>query len=444
MKWLKRIGIPVGVLVLILAIVPFFVSLNDYIPQIERAASERLREPVRIEKLSLALLPLPHLTVNGVAVGKSDMLTVGKVVVTPDLWSLLGTPKVIRSIEVEKLVATQQAIDRIPVWTKSDPKEPAAIRVGSVKLDDAVVKLDRASFGPFDARLKLSDGGDLESASIATQDAKLSAVVKPDGEKLLIDANAKAWKLPAGPAVLFDELHVKGVATRKDATFDEVRAKLYGGAVAGKASIGWEKGLQLKGSFDVTQVEVGALLRVLGRPPSLSGRLTAKPVFSANAQRPEEIASVLRLATPFEVHGGVLHGMDIAKAATSFISKEAAKGGETRFDRLSGHFALDRGTRRLTKLNIASGSLAADGNVTISPRDELSGRVNAKLSTASLGSAAIALNVAGTLDSPLVYPTGGTVAGAAVGTAILGPAGTGIGAKVGQWAEGLFGGGAKK
>jgi phage tail tape-measure protein len=53
---------------------------------------------------------------------------------------------------------------------------------------------------------------------------------------------------------------------------------------------------------------------------------------------------------------------------------------------------------------------------------------------------AVPLNVSGTLESPVLYPTGGTVAGAAAGTAVLGPVvGTAVGAKVGQWIENLFG-----
>jgi hypothetical protein len=56
-------------------------------------------------------------------------------------------------------------------------------------------------------------------------------------------------------------------------------------------------------------------------------------------------------------------------------------------------------------------------------------------------SANVPLNVTGTVDSPLLFPTGGTVAGAAPGTAILGPGlGTSVGVKVGGWAESLFGG----
>ena len=113
--------------------------------------------------------------------------------------------------------------------------------------------------------------------------------------------------------------------------------------------------------------------------------------------------------------------------------------GETHFEQLSGHLVMDRGTYRFTQLNIASGSLSADGAVTISPKQELSGKINANVKAAKLASASVPLNVTGTVQSPLLYPTGGTIAGAAVGTAILGPAGTGVGAKVGQWAEGLFG-----
>jgi hypothetical protein len=58
----------------------------------------------------------------------------------------------------------------------------------------------------------------------------------------------------------------------------------------------------------------------------------------------------------------------------------------------------------------------------------------------TVATGAVPLNVAGTLESPWLYPTGGTVAGAAAGTAVLGPGiGTAVGARVGQWTEGLFG-----
>jgi uncharacterized protein involved in outer membrane biogenesis len=390
-------------------------------------------------------LPLPHLTVSGITVGKTEDIKVGKVTVTPDLWSLLEATKVIKSIEIDGLVLTQKAIDKIPAWLPpvakpGQPSQPPAFRLETIKLDDAVIKLQKATFGPFDARVTLSNEGNFESASIVTRDSQLKVLVKPERSNYLIDASAKAWKLPVGPAIHFDELVVKGVANPKGASISELSAKLYGGTVRGKMTVGWQKGLQLKGSATVSQVEIGPLLKALGKPESVTGRLNARPVFSASAASPGQILDAQQLETPFAVQGGILHGVDIRRAATSLISQDGGKGGETRFDKLSGQLNIDRGTRRLTRLDIVSGSLSADGNVTISPQDELSGRLNTSIKAASVAAVSVPLNVSGTLESPLLYPTGGTVAGAAAGTAVLGPGfGTALGARVGQWAENLFG-----
>lgn len=446
MKWLRIGGILLLVLIAALAAIPFFVSLDDYIPVLEKALSARLNEPVKIGSLRAAGLPLPHATVTGITVGQTDDIKVGKVTVTPDLWSLASATRVVRSIEIDGLVLTQNAIDKIPVWAKSDVKpgtsaEPPAVKVLSIRLDDAVVKLQQITFGPFDARLSLDADGNPESASVVTRDGNLRAYIQPQKSGYLIDATAKSWKPPMGPAIHFDELIIKGAATLKDANLGDIRAKLYGGSVSGKLLASWDKGVQLKGNAEISQVEIAPLLKALGRTATFSGRMTARPLeFSASAGRADQLAGALRLQTPFEVENGVLHGVDIRKAATSLVSRDGGKGGETRFERLSGHFALDRGTRRLTRLDAASGSLSATGNVTVTPGDALSGRVNTTIAAISVASASVPLNVSGSVDSPLLLPTGGTVAGAAVGTAILGPGiGTSVGAKVGQWTEGLLG-----
>ncbi len=440
MKWLKRVAIVMGLLLVVLAAVPFFLSLSDYIPRIEKEASEKLGEAVKIKNLSASALPLPHLTIDGITVGKAGEFTVGKVTVTPDLFSLFSPVKVISSIRIDTLLLTQKAIDKIPGWIKpkgAGPSQPQ-VMVRSLILEDAMIKLDKASFGPFAVHLELNARGEPENASVTTKDGKLKAFIKPDNSNYLIDVSAKAWTLPAGPAILFDELTIKGVATLNDANLSQLNARLYGGTVNGKAAIGWQKGLQLKGNFTISQVELKPLVPLLAPGKRMSGKFSAKPVFSASAPAASQLVNALRLETPFEVHDGVLYGVDIEKAAASMITRES--GGETRFEQLSGHLAMERGTQRFTDLKIASGALAASGNVSISPKKELSGRINAEVSAAKLASASVPLNVTGTVDSPMLLPTGATMAGAAVGTAILGPGvGTAIGAKVGGWAEGLFG-----
>ncbi|MDP1537782.1 MAG: AsmA family protein [Burkholderiales bacterium] len=445
MKWLKRLVLLLVVLVAVLAVVPFFVSVDDYRPQIEQMLADKIKEPVRLKSLRLAGLPLPHVVVDGVEIGKADV-KVGKIAITPDLWSLLTANKIIRSVKITGLVINQRALDRIPLWTRTDPKAKPAdftVSVQTVQLDDALLQLQNASFGPFDARVTIAASGAPERADITARDGKFKATVTPVGEKFNIDVQAKGWRLPAGPPILFDELLVRGIATLNDANLGEVRARLYGGTVAGKTSMAWKKGLQLQGDYTVSDVELRDLVPLFSPKTRVSGRLTARPVFSASAASAGNIADALKLNTPFNVRDGVLQGIDIQKAATNLIQKDSS--GETRFDTLSGNFAMDRGNQRITHLKVVSGVLAADGNVTIAPNKNLSGRINAQVRAGTMTAATVPLNVSGTLDSPLLLPTGASMAGAAVGTAILGPGvGTSVGAKVGTWAESLFGGDKKK
>ncbi len=285
MKWLKRVAIVLGLLLAILAVLPFFLSLDDYIPRIEKEASAKLKEPVKIGSLRAAGLPLPHLVITSIVVGKTGDLKVGKVTVTPDLLSLLGPVKVIRTLEIDSLVLTQKAVDRIPEWTKPEAGKPASAQpqvvVQSIRLDNALIKLDKISFGPFDARLSLNSKGEPEDASVTTRDGKLKVSIKPEKSKYLLDVSAKSWTLPAGPAILFDELTMKGVATLNDANLTQIKARLYGGTVTGKADIGWQKGLQLKGNFTIHEVELKPLVPLLAPGKRMSGKFNAKPVFSA-------------------------------------------------------------------------------------------------------------------------------------------------------------------
>jgi len=203
--------------------------------------------------------------------------------------------------------------------------------------------------------------------------------------------------------------------------------------------VSWQKGVRLKGNATINQVEVRPLLQALNRPPRMGGKLNAKPVFYANAVNGGQLLKALHLETSFDVQDGVLRGVDIEKSATS-IFRDKNPSAETRFDEMSGHLVLDRGTRNFTKLKIAAGSLSANGRVTVSPEDELSGRINTNIDSGKLAVASMPLNVSGTVDSPVLLPPAGVAAGAAVGTAILGPAGTAIGTAIGAKLEQLFGG----
>ena len=453
MKWLKRISIALVLLLVLALALPFFITLDDYIPQIEKAATDRLHEPISITSIRFAALPVPHVTIAGITVGKSKDVEVGKVTVTPDIFSLWQPIRVIKRIEIDTLTLTQQGVSKMPHWVdslkeESDGAGPPLFRVEGIQLSNAQVTIGNTGFGPFDAHVSLNSMGEPVEAAITTQDGKLKALIKPDLAKspdqpvYFIEASAKAWTLPVGQPLLFDELNLKGVATLNDITLNQVNARLYGGAALGKVHASWQKGMQLEGDLAIRQLQVQQVAAMLSRTSHVSGKLDAKAVFSASMSTTDKVADkfmdALRLKMPFSIQNGVLRGVDIEKAATH-LSKQGTSGGETRFETLSGHLQLAQNHYHFTQLKIASGSLSVDGEVSISPKQELAGRINAQVSIMGAG-ASVPLNVTGTVDSPTLFPTGAAMTGAALGTVLMGPGlGTAVGVKVGGWVDGLFG-----
>jgi len=272
---------------------------------------------------------------------------------------------------------------------------------------------------------------------LKTQDGALNAQVTPDRNRYILDISAHAWTPPLGPPIRFDELNIKGVANNEHTELQDVNGKLYGGTLNGKVTISSSKGVSVQGNLGLREIDLKQAAALVSPTTHVSGKLNASPTFSSRAPTFSQLDEALRLETPFTVHGGILYGFDIVSAATS-LGKQGASGGQTRFDELAGHLVLEHRAYHFTDLKIASGSFGARGNVTISQSKALSGQL--KTSVKALGaSASVPLTVAGTLDSPMLYPNTTALAGAAVGTILAPGVGTAAGAKVGELVDQLFG-----
>lgn len=437
MKWLKISAAVVAALVALLAAASFFITLDDYIPELEKELSEWMEEPVSIERLDASLLPTPHARVDGISIGKSKEVTVDKLTIRPDLASLFSKHKVIRSLEFEDVTLAHKALAALISLAQRDDSDASTVRIERVQLRNATLQLEGGSVGPFDGIVEPAENGQRGHVALATRDDALQLRLTPDGERHMIELAAQSWTPPLGPPLTFEQLRIKGTATRAAAELHEVDAKLYGGTASGKVTVTWVKGISLKGSFDVNRVELKQAAALVSRRGRISGRLDAKPVLTAQATTAAELANALRVETPFVVHAGVLHGFDLANAAVALLGQRSA-GGSTRFDELAGRLVAERGAYRFTRLRMASGALTARGHVTISPSKALSGELN--VSARGTGITAIPLTVAGTLESPTFQPNAGALIGAAAGTAVLGPGvGTAAGVKLGDIAERLLG-----
>lgn len=440
MKSRKRILLYAGIAVAVLLVIPFIIPLGRFIPEIERLASEQLCDTVRIESLRLHILPLPHLTIGGISVGTRPYLQVRKVVVTPRLLSLFAEQKVIREISLRDVVIGQQLVGRAAAWAGKPPsKGPAIVRVERIEIRDANINLKDLKLPQVDLDLELNATGGLAQAELKADGGKLKATLVPKGGEFALDLAARNWKIPAGPPLILTTLDASGTIGANGLSLPSIRGQLYNGQVTGKLDVGWKNGWSVLGNLDLQQVEIQPVVAIFTRDTTISGTLNANPVLDMQAPTAGELADSISVESDFKVENGVLYNFNLAAAPKALIDKDALKGGETRFDKFSGHLTVDPEGYHLLDMEIASGVLNAEGELTITPKLELSGLIDASVKgTSALVSTPLA--VTGTVQNPIFYPSKMALAGAAAGTALLGPGlGTTVGMKAFRVTGKLFG-----
>lgn len=440
MKFRTRLLIGAGIAVGILVVLPFLLPVGRFIPEIERLASEQLRDTVRISSLRLYILPLPHLTIGEIAVGAEPYLRVRKVIVTPRLLSLFSRQRVIRKISLEDVVIGQKLVGKATGWAGKSPSAgPSIVRVERIEIRNANIDLKDLKLRQVDLDLDLSATGSLARAQMKADRGKLKVVLVPKGREFALELAARDWKLPAGPPLILTTLDARGTLNADGLSLPVIRGQLYQGHIEGNLDVGWKEGWSIVGKLALRQVEVQPVVAVFTKGTTISGKLSANPALDMRAPSAAQLADALSVESDFKVENGVLYNFDLAAAPKALLDKDALKGGETRFDRFSGHLSVDPEGYHLSEMQIGSGVLKAGGELTITPELELSGLIDASVKgTSALVSTPLAIG--GTVQDPILYPSKMALAGAAAGTALLGPGlGTTVGMKAFRLTGKLFG-----
>lgn len=438
MKWIVRGLAALIALIVVAALIVWLIPLDRYRPGIEAAAAKALRQPVHIGGLGASLLPLPQATLTDVVVGEKGELTIARISVRPELLSVLSGSLYVSKIEIERARSTPSFLAEL-VPEKSAEAGPA-VRIGSVHVSEVELLSPGITLPKLDVEVSFAPSGSPAEVRVRDEARTLALLLKPQTKgPSPVSISAKQFKLPAGPPLILDELQALGTLSESGLELPDIRAKLYQGSVTGNARLGWKKNdASLSGRANVQGLALVPLLAVLTPKKSLSGRLDASARFSSTAREMAKLADALHADGSFVVHDGVLHGVDLASAAR-FIGAKSAENGETHFDRLSSNFQLQGRNVRLDGIQASSGSLAASGNVAIGADKQLAGRVAVDLKT-GISIVTVPLRISGSLDKPSALPTGAAVAGAAAGTAVLGPGiGTSLGTKAADTLDKLFG-----
>lgn len=419
-KWVAAIVLGLAALLAAVALaLQYWVGSEDFRVRVGQQISSALGVPVELGKVSVDVWPLPAVAFDQVQVKSRPPLTLERIEARPEWADLLHGRLAIATLVVRNAVVPEQAVAAIAAAFKRQaraaaPKQPAQKGDAPIALLPRRTLLDKVTW--IDAK-----GGSM------TVDAQ--AHLDPDG-------------LPASAKLDIVKGRFQGAKATLQRQPDHwaLRAGIGGGTVNGKLQ--WlpapKGGSLVQGQFDTANVEVSALT---APSRTLTGRLEAHTTFRSEFREAGAFVDALQTQTRFTVHNAVVHGIDLAQAVKSVGLN---RGGETRLETLAGNVTTHGRAVQLTQLVATSGALSANGNVSMAPNRNLSGRITVDLATgATAGTLGVPLAVGGTLDEPSVTLTRGALVGAAVGTLLAPGVGTGAGAKLGdrlgEGLRGLFG-----
>ncbi|AEG91125.1 Hypothetical protein Rta_00650 [Ramlibacter tataouinensis TTB310] len=375
---------------------------DDFRARIEREASTALRVPVKLGGLSVDLLPLPAVAVDGLQVRTQPPLTAERIEIRPSWRALLRGELEIASLLVRRAVVPQQAVSAL---SAAQQRKPAAQKTG-------------AGTPPGDALALLPRRWIIEELTLVQPQRRITL-----DARVLLDAQ----RLPDAAEIRVRRGWLEG------ARLDLARAgrqwsldgSVGGGSVAGKFTLDRPPagGFLLQGNLALSGVEVSALTAP-SRP--LTGRMDTQTTLRAEFRDPARLADALQTQTRFTVNQAVVQGVDLAKAVRT---AGTSSGGQTPLDTVAGQVVTQGPVVHLRNLVANSGLLAATGNVTVEADRSLDGRVGVDLAGGALG---VPLVVGGTLDEPSVTLSRGAMIGAAVGTLAAPGPGTAAGAIAGE------------
>jgi len=379
-KRLQAIVRPAIVIFTVIAVISLlllqFVSLGMWVQPVERAIAATIDEPVNIRDMRASLWPMPHLVLEEVAFGHAADMTARTIDVYPTLLTLLDERKQINALNIEGFTVNQEAVGRLSHWLTASTKQQN-YQIDTVSIRDIVIKGTHHKMPAFHADIQLTERNTFYSATLHGEG--LQVKVSPQDSLFAIEIQAQNWAPPFNPALVFDELSAKGVVTPHQLDLQTIEGNLFGGTMKGALAIQRADTWKTAGRLQLAKINLAAAAPAVSENALLQGNLYATADIVSTADGWEQLLANADIHASFEAERGQIGGIDLARAAAG----RDQVSGATRFDELNGNWSLEDGRYSLTQLALAAGPLKAQGEIVISPQQELSGKVQTRLDLGS-------------------------------------------------------------
>jgi hypothetical protein len=391
--WAKRkprsLGKPIAIGLLLLlaggvAALPFMPI--DVMPY-EKAGREWLGVPVQIGSVSLSLLPTPQLKFEKVSIGTDPQIKISVVKAVPEIGSLLGDKKALRSVDLEGAAFPRQYLRAL----LSDKATGESLRVEKITAKGLKLDIPELAPPPLDVDARLNLEGTLLSVTLSNSERQLTMKLQPQGDKAAIDISSDSFALPIGGDLVVGDFLAKGTISADELALNSVEGRAFDGRVLGNARMRWKGGWSLDGEIEVRGMDASKI----ASPILAAGTLEGKGVYSMKALLPERMFMNGTLEGNFTIQKGSVTNVDM----TRLLQGSASPGGTTLFSEMSGSVSADPNRLQVRNIRLAAGLLNATGQIEMDPQKNLSGRMQVELRSQTVQGRA-ALTVSGTLKDP--------------------------------------------
>lgn len=378
-------------------------SNEELARRVEREFEDRMGHPLVVREARWRLRGTPVIELEDAHTVPSGDATirVRRIAIYPQLLPLLDKRLVIDRLEVDGAEVPRQAL--AAYRNKTQDAQGASVVLRSLAFKDLTYTSYSGVPLRYDGDIEFDDGDQLpRHVSLRRSNARTPATLEATREGKSDDG----------------------------ADLYQVQLQVGGGTARGQARLATSKRghMTLAGELAPRQVEIQALLESFERRAFIGGRASGETTLRAEGETVAELFRSLRTRSTLQVEGGRLLRVDLDKAVKSLGEDRA---GETPLDSLSGVMVTQNTAQGLktsfADVKAVAGTYSATGKVTLYRREiEAQGRLEV-----AGGVVDVPFSAHGPTRQPTFEMAWGSIAGAAIGTAVLPGIGTVLGAKIG-------------
>ena len=460
---LRWLGAGFAALLLLVIIVPYLIPLEQYNKQVETIVSEATGYQADIDSVGFSVFPSPQINISKLQISrphgklvslqdseKSDQLAIEKVTIPLDLVSLIFGKTEISSLKLERVMADQPLLiefigslgssdnEQTPGDEQKAADKGSSFKLHLVEVTSLKLRLEKGTIiGPYHLHVYPDMETGFSKITLSRNDKAAYMEANKDGEDIRLHIAATNWVNPLGFPVEINSLAASGVISGSKLTLSNIDTKIFDGRLTGRGDLSWNNDWKSSGKIKSKGINLAKALQHLDEK-TISGDLDADCKFSLKADQPDTLLDNPVLSCVYQVAEGEFYKADLENAASLGPAKKQKNTSTTPFDELRGKVALNNRNIEITDLNLISATLQVNGAIKVQKYNTVNGRIEVGVKkTASLTS--VPLKISGTLDDLKFRPTDDAIAGATVGTVLLGPGlGTAIGVNIGKGINKLF------